>query len=83
MPIVVYPYGANRASPGGCRSSAGMTGGGGYAAAAGSGVTPKNPAKNKKPFLPRVVKYGKNKKVILGIKHIDTNYAVCYTTLTR
>jgi hypothetical protein len=43
----------------------------------------KNPAKNKKPFLPHVVKSGKNKKVILGIKHIDTNYAVCYTTLTR
>ena len=83
MPIVVYPYGASRASPGGCRSPAGMTGGGGYAAEAGGGVTPKNPAKNKKPFLPHVVKSGKNKKVILGIKHIDTNYAVCYTTLTR
>jgi hypothetical protein len=29
-----------------------MTGGGGYAAAAGGGVSPKNSAKNKKPFLP-------------------------------
>jgi hypothetical protein len=29
-----------------------MTGGGGYAAAAGDGVSPKNSAKNKKPFLP-------------------------------
>ena len=80
MPIVVYPCGA---SSGGCRSPAGMTVGGGYAAAAGGGVSPKNPAKNKKPFLPHVVKSGKNKKAILGIRHIDTNCAVCYTTLTR
>nr|DAE79661.1 MAG TPA: hypothetical protein [Caudoviricetes sp.] len=33
--------------------------------------------------MPHVVKSGKNKKAILGIKHIDTNCAVCYTTLTR
>lgn len=83
MPIVVYLCGTSGASFGGCRSPAVLTGGGGYAAEAGGGVTPKNPAKNKKPFLPNVVKSGKNKKVILGIKHIDTNYAVCYTTLTR
>nr|DAL45752.1 MAG TPA_asm: hypothetical protein [Caudoviricetes sp.] len=37
-------------SPG--RSLAVLAGGGGYAAAAGGGVTPKNSAKNKKPFYP-------------------------------
>nr|DAU24461.1 MAG TPA: hypothetical protein [Caudoviricetes sp.] len=32
------------------RSPAVLAGGGGYAAAAGGGATPKNSAKNKKPF---------------------------------
>jgi hypothetical protein len=33
-----------------------MTGGGGYAAVAGGGVSPKNPAKNKKPLLENMPK---------------------------
>lgn len=45
--LKAYTAGGN---PG--RFPAVLAGSGGYAAAAGGGVTPKNPAKNKKPFCP-------------------------------